>query len=234
MNCSPPGSSLHGILQAWILEWVAISFTKGSSGSRNQTRVSCIGRWIFLPLSHQGSTSYIYFQLIKEMTFFIQGVEEPSESLTEFPNRCLWQFHFFMLIIALLKNWWFWTVVLEKTLESPLDSKEIKPVNPKGNKSWIFTGGTDAEVEAPILWPPDGKRWFIGKDPDARQSWSQEEKGMTEDEMLEWYHQLNGHEFEQALRVGDGQGSLAWGHKESNRTEWLKWTALNHNVSRQK
>ena len=94
------------------------------------------------------------------------------------------------------KNWCFWTVVLEKTLESPLDCKEIKPVNPKGNQSWIFIGRTDVEAVIPILWPPDAKNWLIGKDPHARKDWRQEEKGMTEDEMVGWHHQLNGHEFE--------------------------------------
>ena len=89
----------------------------------------------------------------------------------------------------------FWTVVLEKTLESPLDSKEIQPVNPKGNQSWLFIGRTDVEAEAPILWPPDVKNCLIGKDPDAGKDWRQEEKGMTEDEMFGWHHRLNGHEF---------------------------------------
>ena len=124
------------------------------------------------------------------------------------------------------KNWCFWTVVLEKTLESPLDCKEIKPVNPKRNQSWIFIERTDAE--APILWPPDVKNWLIGKDPDAGKDWRQEEKGMTEDKMVGWHHWLNGHEFEQAPGVGDGQGSLAhcspWGHKESDTTEKLNWS----------
>ena len=95
-----------------------------------------------------------------------------------------------------LKNWCFWTVVLEKTLESPLDCKESQQVQPKGNQSWIFIGGTDAEVETPILWPPDAKSWLNWKDPDAGKNWSQEEKGTTEDEMVGWHHQLNGHEFE--------------------------------------
>ena len=93
------------------------------------------------------------------------------------------------------KNWCFWTVVLEKTLKSPLDSKEIQPVHPKGNQSWIFIGRTDAEAETPILWPPDAKSWLICKDPDAEKDWRQEEKGMTEDEMVGWHHRLNGHEF---------------------------------------
>ena len=105
-------------------------------------------------------------------------------------------------------NWWFWTVVLEKTLESPLDSKEIKPVHPKGNQSWIFIGRTDAEAETPVLWPPDVKSWLTGKDPDAGKDWRQEEKGMTEDEMVGWHHWLDGLEFEQALGVGDGQRGL--------------------------
>ena len=94
------------------------------------------------------------------------------------------------------KNWCFWTVVLEKTLESPLDCKEIQPVHPKGDQSWVFIGRTDAEAEIPILWPPDVKSWLIGKDPDAGRDWGQEEKGMTEDEMAGWHHRLDGHEFE--------------------------------------
>ena len=116
-------------------------------------------------------------------------------------------------------------VMLENTLENALDSKEIKPVNPKGNQLWIFIGRTDAEAEAPILWPPDVKSWLIGKDPDAEKDWWQEEKGMTEDEMVGWHHRLNGHEFKQAPGDGDGQGNLACcspcGHKASDMTEWL-------------
>ena len=127
-----------------------------------------------------------------------------------------------------LKNWCFWTVMLEKDLESPLDCSEIKPVNPEGNQSWIFIGRTDAEAETPILWPPDAKNWLIGKDLDAGKDWRQ--KGMTEDEMVGWHHWLDRHEFEQAPGVGDGQGGLAccspWGHKESDVTEWLNWTEL--------
>ena len=124
------------------------------------------------------------------------------------------------------KNWCFWTVVLEKTLESPLDCKEIQPVHSEGDQSWIFTRRTDAEAETPILWLPDAKNWLIGKDPDAGKDWSQEEKGTIEDEMIGWHHQLDGYEFEQALEVGDGQGSLAswspWGLKESDTTEWTE------------
>ena len=126
------------------------------------------------------------------------------------------------------KNWCFWTVVLEKTLGSPLDCKEIKPVNHKENQPWTFIGRTDAEAEAPIFWPPDVKNWVIWKDPDAGKDWRWEEKRTTEDEMVGWHHRLNRHEFEKTLGVGDGQGALAccspWGHKESDTTERLNWT----------
>ena len=118
-----------------------------------------------------------------------------------------------------LKNWCFWTLVLEKTLESPLDHKEIQPVHPKGNQSWTFIGRTDAEAETPTLWPPDAKNWLPGKDPDAGKDWRQGEKGTTEDEI--WHHQLNAYEFEQAPGVGEEQESLAccspWGLKESDK-----------------
>ena len=119
----------------------------------------------------------------------------------------------------------FWTVMLEKTLENPLECKEIKSVNLKGNQPWIFSGMTDAEAEAPILWPPDVKSWLIGKDPDAGKDWRQEEKGMTEDAMVGGHHWPNRHEFEQALRDGEGQGSLEcfspWGCKELDTTKQL-------------
>ena len=129
------------------------------------------------------------------------------------------------------KNWCFWTVVLEKTLESPLDCKEIQPVYPKGDQSWVFIGSTDVEAETPILWPPDVKSWLIWKDPDVGKDWGQEEKGTTEDEMVGWHHWLNGHGFGWILGVGDGQGGLvccaSWGRKESDTTEQLNWlTAL--------
>ena len=127
------------------------------------------------------------------------------------------------------KNWRFWIVVLEKTLESPLNCKEIQPVHPKGNQSWIFIGRTDAEAEVLILWPPDGKNWLIGKDPDAGKDWRWE-KATTEDEILGLHHRLDGHEFEQAVGDADGQGSLVhcspWDQKESDMTEGLNWTEL--------
>ena len=126
-------------------------------------------------------------------------------------------------------NWCFWTVVLEKTLESPLGCKEIQPVYPKENQPWIFIGRTDVEAEIPILWPPGEKNWFIWKDPDARKDWRCEEKGMTEDKMVAWHHRLNGQEFEQAPGVGDGQGSLVlcspWGSQRVGH-DWateLNW-----------
>ena len=141
MDSSPPSSFVHGILQARILEWVAVSSSRISSQPRDRTH-----------------TSYI---------------------------SCREQ-----------KNWCLWIVVLEKTLESPLDCKEIQPVHPIGDQSGIFIGKTDAEAEAPVLWAPNVKNWLTGKDPDAGKCWRREEKGMTEDEIVEWHHWLDGHEFE--------------------------------------
>ena len=123
------------------------------------------------------------------------------------------------------KSWCFLTVVLEKTLESPLDCKEIQPVHPGGDQSWAFIGTTDVGAETPILWPTDTKSWLIWKDHDAGKDWGQEEKGTTENEMVGWRHQLNGHEFGWTLGIGDGQGGLvcctSWDLKESDTTEWL-------------
>ena len=187
MDYSLPGSSIHGIFQARVLEWVAISFSRGSSWPRDWTWVSQIaGR-------------HFTISATREDFLFSKSRQRTSSHvwMWELDHKESWA----------LKNWCFWTVVLKKTLESPLDCK-IKPVNPKGNQSWIFTGRTDAEAEAPMLWPPDMKSWLTGKDPNAGKDWRQEEKGMTENEMVGWHHQLNGHEFEQALGVGDGQGSL--------------------------
>ena len=125
------------------------------------------------------------------------------------------------------KNWCFWTVVLEKTLESTLDSNEIQPVHPKGDQSWVFTERSDVEAETPTIWPPDAKSWLIWKDPDAGKDWRQEEKGTALDEMVGWHHWLNGHGFGWTPGVCDGQGGLAccssWGHKESDTTEQLNW-----------
>ena len=141
-------------------------------------------------------------QLVKVMIFFSSHIW-----MWELDHKESWA----------LKNWCFWTMVLETTLESPLDCKETKQVHLKGNQSWIFIGRTDVEAETPILWPPDWKNWLIGKDPDAGKDWRQKDKRTTEDEMVQWHHWLDGHEFEQALGIGDGQVGLAscsqWGHK---------------------
>ena len=127
-----------------------------------------------------------------------------------------------------LKNWCFWSVVLGKTLESPLDCKEIQPVHSEGDQPWDFFGRNDVKAETPVLRPPHVKSWLIGKDPDAGRDWGQEEKGTTEDEMAGWHHWLDGHESEWTRGDGDEQGGLAccdsWGCKESDTTEWLNWT----------
>ena len=145
-----------------------------------------------------------------------------------FPVVMLWMWELDYKESWMQKNWYFWTVVLEKTLESPLNYKEIQPVHPKGDQSWVFIGGTDVEAETPILWPPNAKSWLIWKDPDAGEDWGQEEKGRTEDEMVAWYHQLNGHRFEWTPGDGDGRGGLvcgsSWDSKESDTTEQLNWT----------
>ena len=131
-----------------------------------------------------------------------------------------------------LKNCCFRTVVLEKTLESPLDSKDIKPVNPKQNQLWIFIGKTDDEAEPSIFWSPDAKNWLTGKDSHVGSEWGQEEKGTIENEMVGWHHRHNGHGFEQTSKDSEGEGSLVycspWGRKESDMTEWLKTT--NHTI----
>ena len=128
------------------------------------------------------------------------------------------------------KNWSFRTVVLEKTLESPWDCKKIQPVHPQGDQSWVFIGGTDVEAETPLLWPPDAKSWLIWKDPDVGKDWKQEEKGMTEDEVVGWGHWLDGPVFEQALGVGDGQGSLVCcSYEVTKGWTWLSdWIGLQY------
>ena len=172
------------------------------------------------PNSPQYSESPIY-------SFADKG---PSSQRYGFSSSHVWMWEVDHKESWALKNWCFWTVVLEKTLESPLDCKEIQPVNPKGNQSWIFIGRTDAEADAPILWPSDVKNRFFGKEPDAGKDWRWEEKGMTEDEMVRRHHRLNGHQLEQAPGVGDGQGGLVccslWGRKELDMTERLNWTDI--------
>ena len=202
----------HSSTLAWKIPWMEEPGRLQSTGSQR--------------VRHNWVTSLSFFQfLISEMNMIIL-----------FSHSFI---HRYLLIFTaemdykeswVLKNWCFWTVVLEKTLESPLDCKEIKPVNPKGDQSWILIGRADAEAETPILWLPDVNNWLIGKAPDAGKDWRQEEKGTTEDEMVGWHHRLYGHEFEQVLGVGDGQGGLvccsSWGHKELDTTERLNWTEL--------
>ena len=151
--------------------------------------------------------------------------EGPSSQSYGFSSSPVWMWELDHIEGSVLKNWCFQTMMLEKTLESPLECKEIQPVHPKGNQSWILTGRTDAEIETPVLWPPNVKSRLTGKDPDAGKDWGQEEKGATEDETVGWHHQANGPELGQTLRDGEGQGDLVccspWGHKESDMTEWL-------------
>ena len=156
-------------------------------------------------LKSRDITSPTICQHIKKQRYYFAN-KGPSNPGYGFSSSHVWMWDLDHKEGCALKNWWFWTVVL-RTLESPLDCKEIQPVNLKGNQSWIFIGGTDTEAEVPILWPPDAKNWLIGKDPDAGKGWRQE-KGTTEDEMVGWHHWLNGHEFEWTPGVGDIQVSL--------------------------
>ena len=133
--------------------------------------------------------------IVKKQRYYLADKGLSSQGYG-FSNSHVWMWELDYKESWALKNWCFWTVVLEKPLESPLDCKEIQPVHPKGNQTWIFIGRTDAEAEAPILWPPDERSWFIWKDPDAGKGWKLEENGMTADEMVGWHHQLDGHEFE--------------------------------------
>ena len=165
---------------------------------------------------------------MKKTKLPLEHIKGPSSQGYSFSSGHVWIWELDYKESWAQENWCFWTVVLEKNLKSPLDCKEIQPVHPKGDQSWVFIGRTDVEAETPILWPPDAKSWLIGKDPDAGRGWGQEEKGMTEDEMAGWHHRLDGLEFEEILGVGDGQGGLAccdsWGQKESDMTEQLNWT----------
>ena len=142
----------------------------------------------------------------------------PSGQSFGFSSSHIWMWQLDYKESGVPKNWCFWTVVLEKTLESPLDCKEIQPVHPKGNQSWLFIGRTDAEAEAPILWPPDVRSWLIWKAPNAGKDWKKKEKRATEDEMVGWHHRLDGHEFEWTPGDSEGQRSLVgyspWGHKD--------------------
>ena len=164
-------------------------------------------------------------QLFKKQKHYFPNKGLSSQSYG-FSSSHIWMWELDYKESQVTKNWCFWTVVLEKTLESPLDCKEIQSLHLKGDQSWVFIGRTDAEAETPILWPHDAKNQLTGKDPDAGKDWRWE-KGTTNDEMVGWHHWRDGHEFELAPRVGDGQGSLAccnpWGCKELDTTERLNW-----------
>ena len=163
-------------------------------------------------------------QHIKKQRHYFAN-KRPSTQSYGFSSSHVWMWELDCEENWVLKNWWFWTVVLDKTLESPLDCKEIQPVYSKGDQSWVLFGSADSKVETPVLWSPHEKSWLIGKDSDAERNWRQEEKGMTEDEMAGWHHWLDGCEFAWTPRVGDGQGGLvccnSWGRKVSDTTEWL-------------
>ena len=182
----------------WVPPYLAFFFILPSPMNAEETEVwKC---WV--ADQTPGRLSIAQLRTVKAMVFPVQ--------MWELDHKEDW----------VLKNWYFWIVVLEKTLESPLDCKEINSVNSKENQPWMFTGRTDAET--PILWPPDAKSWLIRKEPDARKDWMQEEKWATEDEMIAWHHWLNGNESEQTLGDSEGQRSLtccsSWGHKDSDVT----------------
>ena len=168
-------------------------------------------------------------QHIKKQRYYFAN-KGPSGQCYGFSSGHVWMQELDYKASWVLKNWCFWTVVLEKTLESPLNCKEIQPVHPKRDQSWVFIGRTDVEAETSILRPPHAKSWLIGKDPDAGKVWGQGEKGTTEDEMVGWHHRLNGHGFGWIPGVGDGQGGLAccssWGRKQFDMTAWLNWTEI--------
>ena len=174
---------LPGEYQGWGAWWAAIYGV-----TQSWTRLKQLS-------SSSSSSSSDSGQHIKKQRHYLVN-KGPSSQGYSFSSShvCMWELDYEESWAP--KNWCFWTVVLEKTLESPLDCKEIQPVHPKGDQSWVFIGRTDAEAETPILWPPDRKSWLIWKDPDAGNDWRLEEKGMTEDEMVGWHHQLKGHEFE--------------------------------------
>ena len=163
-------------------------------------------------------------QHIKKHRHYFSNKIMSSQSYVFFSSH-VWMWELDYKESCMLKNWCFWTVVLEKILESSLDCKQIQPIHPKGNQSLIFIGGTDREAEAPILWLLDGKNLVIGKDPDAGKYWRQKDKWMTEAEMIQWHHRLSGHEFDHALGVSEEQGNLVFcsplDHKDSDRTERL-------------
>ena len=169
--------------------------------------------------------TYSLDSIFKSTHYFAK--KGPSSQGYSFSSGHVWMWELDYKESWVLKNWSFWTVVPEKTLESPLDCKEIQPVHPKGNQSLVFIGGTDVEAETPILSPSNTNSWLIWKDADAGIDWGQEKKGMTADKMVRWHYWLDGHEFGWTLGLCEGQGSLvccgSWGRKESDMTERLNW-----------
>ena len=169
-------------------------------------------------------------QHTKKLRYYFAN-KGPSSQSYGFSSSHVWMWELDCKESWALKNWCFWTVVLERTLESPLDCKETQPVHSKGDQSWVFFGRNDTKAETPVLWPPHAKSWLIRKDSDAGRDWGQEEKGTTEDEMAGWHHRLDGCEFEWTPGVVDGQGGLAccnsWGLRVGhNWATGLNWTAL--------
>ena len=184
----------------WNLGWISKMWLDGFQvGAPNireqQVRTWRLGNWVGICGLENYITEKLKMHITKQRHYFVN--KGPSSQGCGFSSGFVWMWELDCEESWGPKNWWFWTVLLEKPLESPLDCKEIQPVHPKGYQSWIFTGRTDVEAETPVLWLPDAKSWLIWKDPDAGKDWRQEEKGMTEDEMVGWHHQLDGHEFEQ-------------------------------------
>ena len=215
MDCSPPGFSVHGILQARILEWVATSFSRGSSWPTDWTLVSCIASGCFTVFCIASGCFTVWATREAHSQSRLLVFPVVMESWTIKTAECQ-KLDAFKL--------WCW-----RRLESPLDSKIFLPVNTKGKQHWIFIGRTDAEAEAPITWQPDVKSRLTGKDPNAGKDLRQEEEGTTEDEMVGWHYQRNGHEFEWAPEVGDEQEAwhAAVHGVTKSRTQLSDWTVLN-------
>ena len=179
-------------------------------------------------------STFLIWQHIKKQRHYFAN-KGPSSQGYGFSSGHVWMWELDCKEGWASKNWCFWTVVLEKTLDCPLNCKEIQPVHPKRDQSWVFIGRTDVEAETPILWPPYAKSWLILKDPDAGKDWGLEEKGTTEDKMVGWHHRLDEHGFGWTLGFCDGQGGLAccgsWGYRESDMTEQLNWTENVYEIS---
>ena len=222
-------ATFHGVTksQTWLSDWTTTNNNNNNNYTNNTIGwdLQCARLW-----AHHVINSHNYFlrQGLVPSPFYSWRNWEPTKVI----NLLSLTGHVWMQELDCEeswapKNWCFCTVVLEKTLESPMDCKEIQLLHSKGDQPWDFFGRKDAKAETPVLWPPHAKSWLIGKDSDAGRDWGQEGKGTTEDEMAGWHHRLNGHEFEWTPGDGDGQGVLvccnSWGHKESDTTERLNW-----------